>query len=220
MNEWYCVYCKFSVNSWLHARFKNTNQNWEQRGVKIGLVSARDGIQAQSLHIVWRFPASCVTQGEVESGLPGHHKCQKGRIILWISPSNVRWLGFWVWIWHCRVKERTCSIWPTSLFCCPIFIKVLKRDAKTVGERRRPLVGNHLYRVHQFDVSTIIWPITKKYKIVHWDKRIRTSYLDRPETYVFVKACVFILRKHRNRAHILAWLRKERLNRFSFGSET
>ena len=70
----------FSVNSWLHARFKNTYQNWEQREVKIGLVSVLDGIQAQSLDIVCRFPTSCVIQGEVESGLPGHHKCQKGRI--------------------------------------------------------------------------------------------------------------------------------------------
>ena len=26
----------FSVNSWLHARFKNINENWEQRGVKTG----------------------------------------------------------------------------------------------------------------------------------------------------------------------------------------
>ena len=33
----------FSLNSWLHARFKNIKQNWEQRCVKIWFVSVLDG---------------------------------------------------------------------------------------------------------------------------------------------------------------------------------
>ena len=70
-------------------------------------------------------------------------------------------------------EEETCSIWPRILFCCLTLMKVLKREAKTVGERRRLLSGNHLYTVHQFDVSTIIWPRTKKYTIFRRDEHIR-----------------------------------------------
>ena len=48
----------FSVNSWLHARFKNINQSWEQRWVKLGLVSVRMCSFFEHLYALSGYPAT------------------------------------------------------------------------------------------------------------------------------------------------------------------
>ena len=87
--------------------------------------------------------------------------------------------------------------------CCPIFIEVLDARPKQSGSAVAFFAGT-IWHVHDYTK----WPRTKKYTTFHRDERTQMSFLDWPETCVFVKACIFILCKHWSRAqcHIpCAW---------------